>query len=346
MSPMLVLTNCLSDTPDEGCVKVASSLVSRMRQNDTSVKVASYERTSHLSDIHLKTNKLLFSPRLASLVWKQRKSLLYIPFPARAISNALRVLMLSIYTGRRVRVLITMQAPETKLTRFLYRLSGASLILLSQSTTDYYAHIVGKEKAVYLRTGVDLERFTPVTTEQKRALKKSYGLDPDRKVILHAGHLKKGRNVAQLLKVDPAHQVILVASTLTKAEQDIDLREQLMSAPHIRIIDTYLPHIEEIYQLSDAYFFPVQDTNNCIDIPLSCLEAAACNLPVVTTHFGGMLEFEDKEGFVFLDTFTPQAINAALSQALSLPDANTRHAVTAYDWAYAARLLISQESIE
>lgn len=343
---MLVLTNCLSDTPDEGCVKVASSLVSRMRQNDTSVKVASYERTSHLSDIHLKTNKLLFSPRLASLVWKQRKSLLYIPFPARAISNALRVLMLSIYTGRRVRVLITMQAPETKLTRFLYRLSGASLILLSQSTTDYYAHIVGKEKAVYLRTGVDLERFTPVTTEQKRALKKSYGLDPDRKVILHAGHLKKGRNVAQLLKVDPAHQVILVASTLTKADQDADLREQLTSAPNIRIFDTYLPHIEKIFQMSDAYFFPVKDSSHCIDMPLSCLEAAACNLPVVTTRLGAMCEFEGTEGFQFLDAFTPQEINDSLNKALFQSEIKTRNAVAAYDWMYAACELMKPVSDE
>lgn len=341
MSPMLVLTNCLSDTPDEGCVKVASSLVSRMKQNKTSIQVASYERNSRLADVHLKTNKLLFSPRLAALVWKQHKSLLYIPFPARAISNALRVLMLSLYSDRRVRVLITMQAEETRLTRFLYRLCGTSFILLSQSAADYYARIVGKEKAVYLRTGVDLERFSPVTEEEKRALKQSYGLDPDRKVILHAGHLKKGRNIEQLLKIDPAHQVLLVASTLTKAEQDVDLRERLLTAPNIRIIDTYLPHIEEIYQLADAYFFPVQDKSYCIDVPLSCLEAAACNLPLVTTHFGTMREFDGHEGFVFLDDFTPQAINAALEQALSLPAINTRESVAAYDWTYAAKSLIS-----
>lgn len=342
--PMLVLTNCLSDTPDEGCVKVASSLINRMKQLDASVQVASYERCSQLSDIHLKTNKLLLSPRLAALVWKHRKSLLYIPFPARAISNALRVLMLSLYAGRRVRVLISMQASETKLTRFLYRLCGASFVLLSPSATDYYASIVGKNKTFYLRTGVDLSRFSPITAEKKRALKQTYGLDPDRKVILHAGHMKKGRNIEQLLKIDPAHQVLLVTSTLTKSDQDATLREQLTSAPNIRVLDTYLPHIEEIYQLADAYYFPVQDSSHCIDMPLSCLEAAACNLPVITTHFGAMQEFEGKDGFLFLDAFTPQEINASLDEALSLPEVRTREAVAAYDWEHATRELLNPAS--
>ncbi len=341
---MLVLTNCLSDTPDEGCVKVASSLVSHLKQLDASVQVVSYERSSKLADVHLKTNRLLLNPRLATVVWKHRKSLLYIPFPARAISNALRVLILSLYTGKRVHVLISMQAPETRLTRFLYRLCGASFILLSPSTTDFYARIVGKEKALYLHTGVELARFTPVTAEEKRALKHAYGLDPDRKVILHIGHLKRGRNIAQLLKIAPTRQVLLVTSTLTRAQQDVALREQLTSTPNIHIYDTYLPRIEEIYQLADAYYFPVQSSSHCIDIPLSCLEAAACNLPVVTTSFGAMREFEGKDGFLFLDEFTPEKINAALDKALSLSEVRTREAVATYDWKYAARKLLDQVS--
>lgn len=344
--PMLVLTNCLSDTPDEGCVKVASSLITRMKQLDASVQVASYERCSQLSDIHLKTNKLLLSPRLAALVWKHRKSLLYIPFPARAISTALRVLMLSIYSGRRVRVLITMRAPETKLTRLIYRLCGASFLLLSRSTTDFYANLVGTKKVRYLHTGVDLKRFAPVTVEEKQALKQSYGLDPNRKVILHTGHLKKGRNVEQLLKIDPAHQVLLIASTLTKADQDSALREQLMSAPNIRIIDTYLPHIEEIYQLADVYFFPVVNPKHCIDIPLSCLEAAACNLPVVTTKHDAMNEFEGTKGFLFLDAFSSPEINKELNKALSLREVNTRAAVASYDWLYTANTLLKPASTQ
>lgn len=345
MIPMLVLTNGLSDTPDEGCVKVASSLVSRLKQLDPTIQVASYERCSSLSDVHLKTNRLLLSPRLAALVWKHRKSLLYIPFPARAVAVALRVLTLSVFSGRRVKMLVTMHARESRLTRLLYRLSGASMILLSKESADLYAGMIGAGKVRYLRTGVDLERFSPVSADEKRALKQSYGLDPDRKVILHAGHLKKGRNVEQLLKIRGDHQVVLVTSTLTQSEQDAALRQQLEAAPHIRIIDTYLPRIEEIYQLSDAYFFPVQAENNCIDVPLSCLEAAACNLPVVTTHFGAMREFEGKQGFLFLEDFDPQKINAALDKAMSL-DASTRDAVAAYDWMAAARELAAAASDE
>lgn len=340
---MLVLTNCLSDTPDEGCLKVANSLVSQLKQHGN-VLVASYERHTHLADIQLETNKLLFSPKLAQLVWKHRKSLMYIPFPARALSNALRVFMLSLYSGRRVHVLFTMQAPENKLTRLIYRLCRTSFVVLSQQSADFYTRLVGEKNVTYLRTGVDLKRFSPVSAEKRRSLKQIYGFDPDRKIILHAGHLKKGRNVAQLLKIDPRHQVILVASTLTRTEQDSDLREQLLAAPNIHIIDTYLPHIEEIYQMADVYFFPVQDKSFCIDIPLSCLEAAACNLPLVTTHFGAMCEFDGHEGFFFLDDFTPRAINEAIGQALSFPSPHTRDSVISYDWSLSSLALIRRYS--
>ena len=55
--------------------------------------------------------------------------------------------------------------------------------------------------------------------------------------------------------------------------------------------------------MCDLYYFPVKELGRCIDVPLSCLEAASCNLPVVATDFGELKEFIGCEGFFFIESF-------------------------------------------
>ena len=80
-------------------------------------------------------------------------------------------------------------------------------------------------------------------------------------------------------------QVLVVGSSAFGCDRQLveRLREQ-----GIRVIDEYLPRVEEVYQLADCYAFPVQAEENAIEVPLSVLEAMACNLPVVATPYGGL----------------------------------------------------------
>jgi len=66
-----------------------------------------------------------------------------------------------------------------------------------------------------------------------------------------------------------------------------------------RIIDEYVPNIEEIYNLADCYVFPTFKRHNCIDMPLSVMEAMACNIPVISTKFGGLPKiFKEGNGLI------------------------------------------------
>lgn len=332
---MLILSNCFTDVLDEGCLKVANSLVKRLKAADKSVRVVSFERESGLSDIHLKLNKLFLNRSLVTEICKTREPVLYIPFPAKVVSMVIRTCILSLFARKKLYVLFSMTGEYTALTKMLLRLSGAHIFALSESAAQYYMDIVGESRVTYLKTGVDTKRFVPVLPERSSELKVKYGIDPSKKTILHVGHLKEGRNIAQLMKLDPSYQVLLVVSTLTKSEQDSGLRKQLEEHPNIRIIDSYIPDIQEIYQLSDAYFFPVTDSSNCIEVPLSVLEAAACGKPAVTTDFGELKCFEGKEGFFFIDSFNTEDLNALTEQALAQGGGNVRDAVLPYDWAHA-----------
>ena len=329
---MLIFSNCLTDTPDEGSLKVACALASRIKAADPGTTVISYERRSGFTDIHLNLNKLLLSRKLRKLLREKQEPVLYLPFPTRALPMAARVFLLSCLCHGKLGVVLSMPRKCGSVSRLLLKHSRARLFLLSRSTAEDFARIVGKDRAIYLKSGVDTRKFCPVSPARQKELKEKYGLDPNRKTILHVGHLKTGRNLIRLTEIDPKHQILLVVSTFT--EPEAALRKTLEDSPNIKIMDQYLPNIEEVYQLSDVYFFPVTEEHNCIDVPLSCLEAAACGKSVVTTAYGEMAEFAGKPGFFF-----PETANLNDLPDCALSETGTRESVLEYDWAIAARKL-------
>ena len=97
---MLILSNCLTEVVDEGCLKVANSLVKRIKKADSNVTIISYGKSSKEEDIQLRINKFLFSPRLFRIIKQSNKTVLYIPFPARMFPTALRIFNLSFFGGK------------------------------------------------------------------------------------------------------------------------------------------------------------------------------------------------------------------------------------------------------
>ena len=336
---MVILTNGLTDVVDEGFLKVANSLIKRIKSDKNDAYIVTYERKSELSDRHIAANKLLINKELISIIRNRKEEVLYVPFPAKSIATSLRVFVLSVFSKKGIRVVWVQKASINFISKILLKLSRAKIIVLSKETKTYFSNIIQEERLCYLKTGVDVEKFKPVDLESQKSLKKKYGLDPNRPVILHVGHLKKGRNIAQLLKLDQKYQILLVLSTLFQNDADEELRNRLLNAPNVRLIEEYLPNVQEIYQLSDLYFFPVVDSGNCIDVPLSCLEAAACNKPVVTTGYGEMREFLGKKGFYYIDSFEEDRLDQLICEALSCAYLDTRSSVLAYDWQHAIKAL-------
>jgi glycosyltransferase involved in cell wall biosynthesis len=187
--------------------------------------------------------------------------------------------------------------------------------------------------------GVDVERFSPVPAERKAALRAKHELNPSAFTILHVGHVSGLRNIESLpwVKQALACQVILVASSLHSENQGLldSLRER-----GVIVLDRYLPKIEEVYQLSDCYLFPVVSEQASIEVPLSVLEAMACNLPVVSTRFGGLPElFQEGEGLFFAASGVETL--SALERVRSLDCCRTREKVLPYSWQAVAGRVIS-----
>lgn len=179
-------------------------------------------------------------------------------------------------------------------------------------------------------SGVELDRFAPVSQDQKQRLRQRHGLPPDAFLVLHVGHINDNRGI-RLLQALQGHlgtQVLLVGSTSTA--QDEGLVGELEKAG-VFIKREYMPDIQEIYQLSDCYLFQVSSKTAAIELPLSVLEAMACNLPVITTKYGGLADFfPEGDGFLFAET--PQEVLEGVSLVKRGQAPRTRAMVEAFSW--------------
>lgn len=155
---------------------------------------------------------------------------------------------------------------------------------------------------VKICNGIDLKSFSPVNSRQKLYLRSKYGIADDKFVILHVGNIRDGRNLYPLIKLAKTRefQVVVVASTTIK--KDIKLYNDLV-ASNVLVIDHYVKNIAEIYNLSDVYLFTVRKRPFSIEVPLSVMEALACNIPVITFPFAGLnCFFRERDGLYFANS--------------------------------------------
>lgn len=328
---MIIISDCLTYKMDEGCLKVANSLTKHIKQSVEQTTVISYDRRPNYSDVHLKLNKLFLDKKLFQILKHKNEPVLYIPFASNTVASCLRTFMLSVFTKRKCGVLFVLQHSMNAFSKALLKASRAKVISLSEKSYKFYKDIVA-EQAIYIKTGVDINRFIPVTETEKQILKKKYAIPEDKKIVLHVGHLKSGRNVDKLAYIDEQYHVILAVSTVTMNESDFAIRKLLEQRGNITIIDSYVENIEEIYQIADVYLFPVIEAENCIDVPLSVLEAASCNLPIIATEYGELTAFKGEEGFIFINELSPSSLNSAISKLIELGDVDNRSVVNEYDW--------------
>jgi glycosyltransferase involved in cell wall biosynthesis len=200
-----------------------------------------------------------------------------------------------------------------------------------------------KQKVIdvqFLPNGVDCQRFCPVSDSEKNHIRKELNLPLDKKIVLHVGHFNANRNLEIFKEIQKIENVQVVIAGGSAETADEALKKDLQEAG-IRIFHEYHDDISAFYKMTDLYIFPLKDAGDklpdsydqmgAIDMPLSVLEAMACNLPVLTTKFGTLPRiFKTSNGFAFCRT--DDDILKAVKGALSGVSVNTRQKVIPYHW--------------
>lgn len=161
---------------------------------------------------------------------------------------------------------------------------------------------------------IDQNKFAPVSLQEKASLKEEL-YNTDKAVVLHVGHLNEGRGVSVLKQVDEDKAKVLVCDAIS----DSALHQSLVSS-NVKVFSDYLNDIEHYYQASDVFLFPTKTSEKVISVPFSCLEAAACGLPIlIDAKFDGLdllKNYISEEGiFAYDDDSFNKKLNAAIDFA-------------------------------
>lgn len=341
-----VVSEGMSDSPDEGIKKFATRMVEALGCTGDVLGISLSESCDLPNIVTAKANRLFLNADLWSRVRSFEPDVIcYIPTASDTIFSHLRLKLLSSMWRTAATVLIALQPrPRGGVSQWLSRKLAPDLVLVQSKARSLRLERAGLETS-WIPSGVDLERFTPVSTVARAALRKEYGLPEDAFLVLHVGHVTRNRNLTLLTEIQREYQVVMVTGNSVGEDQDV---RRSLDAAGVIVFDRYLEAVEEIYQSADCFLFPVISEQGSIEIPLSVLEAMACNLPVVSTRFGGIEDLVGPSGSMgeaglFLadeESELPSLVHDALHHAT----VRTREIVQPYSWPQVAARLLKESA--
>jgi len=295
---MRILVFCEQLRPpfDEGIRNTALQFIRALRRRHEVLGLTNLGATLPAEGVRqVEANRLLASPGMARAVRRWRPELIfYFPTACATPFAFLRGRLLRLYGRAPVVMGILQPRRYPWYAPLVFRLLRPELCLAPSERLGGPLRALGC-RVGRLGIGVDVERFRPVEGDRRLALRQAYGVPAGAYVVLHVGHINERRQVSALapLQGQEGVQVVLVGSS--SFAPDRALAERLR-AQGLRVITEYLSDVAEVYQLADCYAFPARAEESAIEVPLSVLEAMACNLPVVSTRYGGLPELLGEGG--------------------------------------------------
>jgi glycosyltransferase involved in cell wall biosynthesis len=336
---MIIITDILQEPFDEGAKIATRNLVENIKFTNTAftVSINSLSRLPFI-DAYFQLNKLLFSLIFyKTLRGIQHAKILYIPDASTTLFSIIRAKLINLFSGKDVCILALQPREYSLLTQGIARFIPPKIIVTQSTKSAAYLTRMGIPNTI-LPLGVDDRKYCEFTSVKKRELRDKYILNQDKKVLLHVGHIQKSRNLDWLtdIKKDNSEiEIIVVGSTYN--QDDETTYSELIEAG-IRIIKEYTPDMEELYNVSDYYIFPVLRDDGAIETPLSVLEAMACNLPIITTKFGSLPDtFAEDSDFHYVNN-AQEIIEIVGKQRVS--SCKNREKISPFTWKEIARKLV------
>jgi glycosyltransferase involved in cell wall biosynthesis len=303
---VLLVTEYINPPYDEGIKKTVFNLYLILNKRYNVKVVCRYGFVKGNINI-INSNALFVSASIKNIIKDFKPDvLIYLPFCSGTLASYIRFKILCYYAHKAKKIFISLQPKQLKSwQKWIVQFIKPEFALTpSPELKEFWDSINTKNQLFPLV--VDLSKFKPLADiERKAELRRKYNLPVSPYIISHMGHLNNGRNLETLIPLQNAgYQVIIIGSSSTPEDAlGPESIKRKLTDSGIIIIEKYLENIEEIFQLSDLYVFPVIEKCGSIGLPLSILEARACGLPVLITDFGSVREFlNNDQGGIFYST--------------------------------------------
>jgi len=306
------------DLKDEGHTNIGVYLAAQLKKRCQILKLDGYKVLHHDFWKDLRH----FAPDIIHFV------------PGVTIQSFAFLRMLKLYTG--AKTIISAVNPRLRpLTWKLVPLIKPDL-MLNQSYEIEKLSTLLRVRTQFLPNGVDIDKFVPITHDEKMLLREKHGIDKSKFVILHVGHLTEARRLEPLCQLNSSdQQVLIIGSSYMKTDRIV---LETMTKGKCLVWQTYFENIWEIYQLADCYVFPTPQ-NKAILQPLSVLEAMSCNLLVVSTKLDGLNRIYlpgEVKGLFYMDEISE--LKPLIKEARNCAHVETRQAVLPYSWGSIANM--------
>jgi|ERR1035437_5572555 glycosyltransferase involved in cell wall biosynthesis len=299
MKTTILITEDISEPIDEG-IKNFSYHFAKFFDVDNNIIYCCLSNKNIHNIKYLPKNKFFISLSFLKNVKSLKPQLIiYVPNGSSTLMSFTRLKIVSIICRTAKMIMVSVQARKHNyITKGLIAtfLKPDNIFVLSNIEALYYEKL--GIKSFISSVGVDVNKFNSVTANDKNKLRQKLGLPLNVKILLHVGHINKGRNLAMLkILLKEGYKLVIIGSTSFKT--DIKYKHRLEKAGYVFLND-YIENIEEYYQASDIYVFPTLSFNSAMEFPLSVLEAMSCNLPILATRFGGLQNsFYESECFKY-----------------------------------------------
>jgi glycosyltransferase involved in cell wall biosynthesis len=306
---VLILANS-GGLADEGARNVSRAILAGMRQRCKVLSMPAPAAVKRLAEIRRFGPQVVHSLHGPSIRTFALMSVLRLVVPQAAL-------------------LASLSQPGLDLKRIRPLLRGLRFVrLLSQDPVSESFFLRLGFSVQPLPNGVDTERFHPTEPILPKALQAR--LTPDKPVLMHVGHLKLHRGLDVLAQLNGYHGwQVLVLGSLT-SPTDPNIVEMLLAAGCV-VLREFIKDLPGLYSAVNAYAFPVSDQMGAIDMPLSVLEAMACNRPVISTRFKALPRFLPQGDGLFYFASIDEA-KASLDWIMDCNGVATREKVAPFSW--------------
>lgn len=277
-----------SGNTDEGMKKVSARLTEHLKQYDD-------------CDVSLISMKDLFKKQMI------RKGEVIVHFMGGPTWRTLVAgIVFKFIINRKSRIVISFIHPKwNKITHSLFKILKPAAAVVQTEKWKNTATNVAKIVSNIPLGGVDLDKFCLSSPSEKISLKKELGLPLNKIVVLHVGHLNRGRNLTVLNGLRDCDDIFPLVIGSSTVIPDEGLMESLENS-NVKIICRYLPDVERYFKAADCYLFPTLNPDFAIQLPLSVLESLSCGTPVLATKYEALPFFLDQTpGLLnYIDSFS------------------------------------------